>query len=140
MLVPELAVSDLDRSLAFYCGLPGFAVLYDRPKSRFADLRRDAADLMLDAIGVGRTLSAAHLPIAAPYGRGLNLQLAVPPDAFAAMLARLGAAGHPLLLPVEEAWDRRGHEDVGQRQFVVADPDGYLLRPCTDPGTRAAGA
>ena len=28
----------------------------------------------------------------------------------------------------EESWYRRGSEENGNRQFVVADPDGYLLR------------
>jgi lactoylglutathione lyase len=38
-LIPELDVSDLDRSLALYVDLIGFSVLYDRPEEeRFAFL------------------------------------------------------------------------------------------------------
>ena len=33
-----------------------------------------------------------------------------------------------LTLPLEERWYRAGAGQIGQRQFVVADPDGYLLR------------
>ena len=35
-LVPELTVSDLGRSLAFWRDLVGFGVLYDRPEEGFA--------------------------------------------------------------------------------------------------------
>lgn len=34
----------------------------------------------------------------------------------------------PLYLEVEDKWYRKDDYEVGNRQFVVADPDGYLLR------------
>ncbi|MEO9168740.1 MAG: VOC family protein, partial [Aestuariivirga sp.] len=36
----------------------------------------------------------------------------------------------------EEKWYRAGDEEVGQRQFLVQDPDGYLLRLCQPIGRR----
>jgi hypothetical protein len=42
-LIPELDVSDLDRSLNFYVKVVGFSVLYDRPEERFAFLDLDGA-------------------------------------------------------------------------------------------------
>ncbi len=71
-----------------------------------------------------------------PLGRGLNLQIEV--DAVAPMLIALGGAGWPLFLPLEERWYRRDHEELGNRQFVVADPDGYLLRFFEGLGSRPA--
>ncbi|WP_244876994.1 VOC family protein [Acidocella facilis] len=38
----------------------------------------------------------------------------------------------------EEAWYRAGEVEVGQRQFLVMDPDGYLLRLAEDIGERPA--
>ena len=38
-----------------------------------------------------------------------------------------------------ERWYRKNGAEVGNRQFVVADPDGYLLRFFEDLGSRAAG-
>lgn len=35
-LVPELSVTDLDRSLAFYVDLCGFRIRYSRPENGFA--------------------------------------------------------------------------------------------------------
>ena len=34
----------------------------------------------------------------------------------------------PLFLDLEEKWYRTGDGETGVLQFVVADPDGYLLR------------
>ena len=53
-------------------------------------------------------------------------------------LPRLLAAlkGAALHLPVEERWYRAGDRDIGVRQFVVADPDGYLLRFSEPLGSR----
>src|SRR5688500_7562510 len=129
MLVPELYVSDIDRSRRFYTGVLGFAVLYDRPEERFAYLVRDGAPLRLEQpVDPGRTWLAG--PLEPPYGRGVNLQIEV---------AEIGplhdavlAAEASLLLPLEERWYRRGDAQLGQRQFVVQDPDGYLLRFCQD--------
>lgn len=40
-LIPELIVSDLSRSLSFYCELLGFQILYDRVEDGFASLIRE---------------------------------------------------------------------------------------------------
>lgn len=39
-------------------------------------------------------------------------------------------------IPFEDRWYREGDTELGNRQFVVADPDGYLLRFFTDLGQR----
>ncbi|MGB2177889.1 MAG: VOC family protein, partial [Hyphomonas sp.] len=44
-LVPELYVSDLERSLDFYCGALGFSIVYQRPAERFAYIERGGAEL-----------------------------------------------------------------------------------------------
>jgi hypothetical protein len=45
-------------------------------------------------------------------------------------------AGAAIYIPLEERWYRRGDEEAGNRQFVVVDPDGYLLRFFTSLGRR----
>jgi catechol 2,3-dioxygenase-like lactoylglutathione lyase family enzyme len=133
-LVPELDVEDLDRSLRFYTELLGFRLRFERPDERFAYLDLDGAELMLEeAAGPGRRFRTA--PLEHPYGRGVNLQIEVAdPDA---ILQRLGQAGIAPLIPLEERWYETGAVLSGNRQFVVADPDGYLLRIFTDLGERS---
>ncbi len=138
-LVPELVVADLALSLAFWCDLIGFRVLYARPEERFAYLRLDGAEVIGPEVMLeerdpeGRQWLTG--PFVPPLGNGINLQIAVP-DA-AAILARLQTAGWRLVLPPEDRWYRAGRVETGQRQFVVADPDGYLLRPAQHLGTRS---
>ena len=41
-----------------------------------------------------------------------------------------------VILPIEESWYQRDATLLGNRQFVVQDPDGYLLRFFENLGTR----
>ena len=124
-VVPELDVSDLERSLAAYEGVLGFRSLVTRPEERFVYLVREGAHLMLEeAGGLGRRFCTA--PLAFPFGRGVNLQIEVSDvDALHESVARSDLVIH---VPLEERWYRQADEEAGVRQFVVADPDGYLLR------------
>lgn len=123
-LVPELLVTDLAASLDFWVGLCGFAVLYDRPEERFAYVALGSAHLMLDQAGAGRDWLTA--PLEAPLGRGVNFEIGVP--ALEPILAGLADAAWPLFLAVEEKTYRTGGAEVRVRQFLVQDPDGYLVR------------
>ncbi len=133
-LVPEFAVSDWRASKRFYCDVLGFERVYDRPEEGFCYLRLGQADIMIDQIGEGRTFDDGHLPKDRPFGRGVNVQIRV--EAISPMVDALTRAGYPLFLPVEEKWYRTGDTESGNRQFVVADPDGYLLRFYEDLGSR----
>ena len=124
-LVPELDVSDLARSLAFYVGVLGFSVAFERPEEGFAYIRRGDAELMLEAAaGPGRRFRTA--PLERPFGRGVNLQIAVAD--VRALHDRVILAGLSPLIALEERWYRRAEMETGLRQFVLVDPDGYLLR------------
>ena len=124
-LIPELQVTDLATSLQFYTRVLGFAVAYSRPEEGFAMLRREDAALMIEeAAGPGRRITTR--PLERPFGRGVNLQImASDADALAAAVQ---SAGYPLFIALEERSYRAGDGQIVQRQFVVADPDGYLLR------------
>jgi catechol 2,3-dioxygenase-like lactoylglutathione lyase family enzyme len=132
-LVPELDVSDLDRSLDFYVGLVGFGILFERPEERFAYLVLDEAHLMLEeAAGPGRRVRTA--PLDPPYGRGVNFMIKVA-DA-AALHSRIIAAGFHPYIPLEERRYRQDRIENGGLQFFVADPDGYCMRFHADLGQR----
>lgn len=133
-LIPELAVRDSGTSLGFYRDVLGFAVVYERPEEGFAFLQLGAAQLMLDQIGAGRTFGAIGPDT--PLGQGLNLQITV--TSLDPMLEALAVAGIALVVPLELRSYRQGESALLQRQFVVADPDGYLLRFCESPRVVAA--
>ena len=134
-LVPELDVADLEVSLTFYVGVLGFSVRHSRPEEQFAYLEREGAELMLEAAaGPGRRFRTA--PLEPPYGRGMNLQIQC--SDVSSLYARIEAASAKVVILVETAWYRAGDVERGNRQFVVADPDGYLLRFFEDLGERPA--
>jgi catechol 2,3-dioxygenase-like lactoylglutathione lyase family enzyme len=147
MLVPELDVTSLAASLRFYAEVLEFRVLFERPAERFAYLERDGVELMIEeAAGPGRRFRTA--PLELPHGRGVNFQLRV--DDVDVVHARAVAAGADIVVPMEERWYRvdvaesggrwevKGPTEAGNRQFVLADPDGYLWRPYRDLGMRPA--
>lgn len=132
-MVPELLVSDLDRSLRFWCGSCGFGVAYERPEDRFAYLDRDGVQVMIEEVmAPGRRWVTG--PLERPFGRGINLQMTV--GALEPILTGLRAAKWPLFLEPEEVWYRAGSLECGVRQFLVQDPDGYLLRFSQSLGER----
>ena len=130
-LVPELMVSDIRVSLEFWRDLLGFGVLYERPAERFAYLEREGAEVMLEQAGERSWLVG---PMDRPFGRGINLQMEV--RDVDALLQRLAKANWPLYRQSEDRWYGAGARQVGQRQFLVQDPDGYLLRFAQGLGIR----
>lgn len=130
-LVPELLVEDLPASLDFWVGLCGFAVLYDRPDDGFAYLHAGTAHLMLEQVGVGRNWIPGALE--RPLGRGINFQIMLPD--IAPLLDRLAAAEWPLFMAAETKWYETGDTRAGVAQFLVQDPDGYLVRFSSRVGT-----
>ncbi|CAI8953444.1 bleomycin resistance protein [Pseudomonas sp. IT-P176] len=125
-MVPELTVSDIQQSLAFWTDLIGFQIAYERREEGFAYLDFDGVQVMLEqyiAEDDGQWHTGA---LQAPFGRGINFQMTV--DRVEPILARLAAVQWPLFRPFADAWYRSGEVEVGQRELIVQDPDGYLLR------------
>ena len=126
ILIPELAVTNCAASLRFYCDILGFMIVYERKEEGFAFQERDGAQLMLDQIDKGRTWPHPDAPLEKPLGHGVNLQIRV--KSITPLLDALTAHNIPLFLSLEEKWYRRAGKEIGHRQFIVTDPDGYLLR------------
>jgi catechol 2,3-dioxygenase-like lactoylglutathione lyase family enzyme len=134
-LIPELICSDLHRSMLFYVDVLGFELAYQRTEDKFAFLTLGEAHLMLEQADTGRKFLVG--PLEHPYGRGMNLQIRV--ENVVSLYAGVVTDGAPITLELEEKWYRIGDELAGNRQFVVEDPDGYLLRFYQDLGRKPAG-
>ena len=121
--------------MAVYIDVLGFSCHVSRPEERFAYLVREGVHLMLEeAAGPGRRFHTA--PLEYPFGRGMSLQIEV--SDVDTLYASVQQAGLSVVIPLEERWYRQDQTEAGNRQFVVADPDGYLLRFFRDLGRRAA--
>jgi catechol 2,3-dioxygenase-like lactoylglutathione lyase family enzyme len=132
-LVPEFTVSDIERSLRFWCECLGFEVIYDRPEEKFAYLDLNGAQVMLEQRSdLVRQWVTGEIEY--PLGRGINFQIVV--DDVALAYANLIKTNWPIYLDMEEKWYRAGDTEVGAQQFLVQDPDGYLLRLTSSIGQR----
>lgn len=140
-LVPELKVTSLEASLRFWRDLLGFQVLYDRPEQGFAAIEREGVEFMLDQYGAGpadRVGIWETGPRERPFGRGINFEITM--TGLDRLLASVEAARWPIFFGPEERWYRVGAEEAGVRQFLVQDPDGYLLRLSQAIGRRPSAA
>lgn len=130
-LVPELVVSDITRSLNFYCSICGFQIRYGSPAERFVYIELGKAHLMLEEYSEHVWLTDK---LESPFGRGLNLKIII--DNVEHLYDRLQSQGVLFYRPIKEDWYRHGEIEHGQRQFLVQDPDGYLLRFAQHLGER----
>lgn len=134
-LVPELLVTNISASLEFWVGICGFSVMYRRENEGFYYLDLAGAQVMLVEVrGEGYWVTA---PLDPPLGRGMNLEIKV--FSAAPLLAALAGAGRPLFQAPEEKWYRSGDMEIGVREFLVQDPDGYLIRFSERTGERRCG-
>ena len=130
-LVCELLVEDLEVSRAFWEGLLGFTIAYQRPDQGFVYLERpDGAQIML----CRRSGDWETGPLERPFGRGVMFQVYV--DSLHAIAAALEQAAYPILVGPREVWRRWGDREGGKREIVVQDPDGYLVMLAEDLGER----
>ena len=130
-LVPELVVTDYARSKAFYVDVFGFTLRFERAEKKFGYFDLGGAQVML-LEGTDRPIYQMHR--SGPNGKGLHFQVEVP--SISEMLERLSAASIPLATEVVESWYRQDTVLHGQKEFYVADPDGYLYRFCEYIGER----
>ncbi|WP_366112856.1 VOC family protein [Bradyrhizobium sp.] len=129
-LVPELDVFDLAKSKQFWCDILGFQIAYQRPENGFLYLELQGSQIML--CQHNGNWETGHLEC--PLGRGINFQMFV--ASVDPLLNALARANWPLFRDCHVAWYRIGNQEKGSRQFLVQDPDGYLLRFAEDMGAR----
>lgn len=129
-LIPELTVFDLARSLRFYVETLGFKIEYRREAQGFVFLSFQGSQLMLEQRNGAWETGALE----APLGRGINFQIDA--ERIEPLVVALRAAGAVLFREPFESWYRVGDHEHGQREFLVQDPDGYLLRFNEELGTR----
>ena len=127
-LIPELSVSDFEKSLEFYTTILGFRIEYTRQK--FAFLSLNGSQIIIEEVNNNwNTGKLEH-----PFGRGINFQIEV--RDIKPILQSLNKNKHDLFRKPKDNWYRKANQLIGCREFLVQDPDGYLLRFSQNIGTK----
>jgi catechol 2,3-dioxygenase-like lactoylglutathione lyase family enzyme len=131
MGITEMMVSNYPATLAFWTEVLGFAAVFTRPAQKLALLQHpDGAQVMV----YERDGDWEVAPMEPPFGRGVVVQIFV---ADAATLAdHVAAKGWPFYVPLREKWRDWGDRLGGQREFLLQDPDGYLVMVAQRIGER----
>jgi catechol 2,3-dioxygenase-like lactoylglutathione lyase family enzyme len=130
-LVPELTVMDFEKSVNFYVNTIGFEIKYSRSHPQFAYLEFEGAQIMIEEFHQdGWNLPGMEYPL----GRGMNLQIEC--NDVVSIKERLLNSGHSLFMDITENWYQTEQTSVGNKEFIVQDPDGYMIRFAQDLGTR----
>ena len=130
-IIPELSVSNLEESLRFYKTV-GFKIEYERPENKFAFISLGEIQFMLQEIAENDKWEVG--PLTYPFGNGINFQLEV--DNVEIIYNRLKDNNFKITFEIEENWYRQGDKLLGNKEFLVQDPDGYLLRFSEDLGEK----
>lgn len=120
--VPELSVSNIERSKHFYINILCFQLQYERNEDKFAFISLGQAQLMLAEIN-GHWETAA---LQVPFGRGIIFQIIV--DNIDEMLMTLQKHNVQLFRGPFTSEYAVQDRIVTEKEFLVQDPDGYLLR------------
>lgn len=129
--IPELSVTNLKNSLNFY-KTARFKVEYDRPENKFAFISLGEIQFMLQEIANNDKWVVA--PLSYPFGNGINFQLEV--ENLDEIYNSFKNSNYKMTFDIEENWYRQDNKLLGNKEFLIQDPDGYLLRFSEDLGEK----
>ena len=129
--IPELSVTNLENSLNFY-KTAGFKIEYDRPENKFAFISLGEIQFMLQEISNTDKWDVA--PLSYPFGNGINFQLEV--ENLDEIYNNFKNLDYKITFDIEENWYRQDNRLLGNKEFLIQDPDGYLLRFSEDLGEK----
>ncbi len=123
-VTPNLIVTDIDTSIAFYRDVLGFSVVTTVPENApfvFAWLQRDAVKVFLNTVGSVKET----LPDLAARGVGgtntmfMVIEADTPADGIDALFDLVKSKAR-VVMPLKDQF-------YGMREFGIEDPDGYVI-------------
>jgi uncharacterized glyoxalase superfamily protein PhnB len=123
-VTPNLVVSDIDRSIAFYRDVLGFSVVTTVPDSEpllFAWMQRDDVNVFLNTAG---SVQESMPDLAARAVGGTNtmfmiVEAATPAEGIDALYGLVKGKAR-VVMPIKDQF-------YGMREFGIEDPDGYVI-------------
>lgn len=120
-LIPELSVSNIETSRKFYEDI-GFKLEYERKEDKFCFMSLEKNQIMIQEQNDNWTVGKMEYP----FGRGINISMRV--KDVEKMYEALKQKNIKMYLDLEVHHYRADDTVYDDREFLIQDPDGYLLR------------
>ena len=121
-MIPELSVFDLEQTKRFYNDL-GFKIEYERPEEKFVFMSFQDSQFMFEQIhdngwNIGELIY--------PLGRGINFSIAV--DDIEGLYKLVKTLNLEIYRELNRSIYQVNGTEETQTEFLIQDPNGYLLR------------
>lgn len=120
-LIPELSVTDINKSKEFYLNL-GFSIKYERPENKFCFLELEKNQIMIEQINDNWNTGSLEYP----FGRGINISMSV--SNIDELYKNIINKKIKIFKELETHTYKVNDIDYEDKEFLIQDPDGYLLR------------
>lgn len=121
-LIPELTVSDIEKSKWFYTEILGFKIEYERVSDKFVFLSLGEAQIMLEEMNENWNIGELKYP----FGNGINFQIEV--DSIDEIVDVVKENHIELFKDVFCSRYQCDNITYIEKEIIVLDPDGYMLR------------
>lgn len=120
-LISELSVTNIEKSKEFYLNL-GFKIMYERKEDKFCFLYLEDNQIMIEEINNNWNVGEMKYP----FGNGINISMTVSDiDSFYESIISKKIVLFRKIKTSKYRVDDIIYED---KEFLLQDPDGYLLR------------
>ena len=121
-LIPELSVTDINRSKDFYVNILNFEIKYERIENKFVFLELDGNQIMIEEVNNNWNTGKLEYP----YGRGINISMEI--NNKDELYENIINSKYYIFVEINISEYRENEKLIKQKEFLILDPDGYLLR------------
>lgn len=120
-LIPELSVTDIDISKQFYEKI-GFKIIYERKENKFCFIQLEENQIMIEEINNNWDVGEMEYP----FGRGINISMTI--NDIEQYYNNLKSNNIIIFKDLEIHKYKVNDIIYEDKEFLIQDPDGYLLR------------
>lgn len=120
-MIPELSVSNIETSKYFYEDL-GSKIVYERPENEFCFMQLENNQIMIEENNGNWNVAKMEYP----YGNGINISMSV--EDVENLYKTLKEKQVKFFFDLEVNEYKVGNKIFRDEEFLLQDPDGYLLR------------
>ena len=120
-LIPELSVSNIEKSKKFYENL-GFKIIYERIENKFCFMQIEDNQIMIEEKNDNWRVGKLEYP----YGNGINISMTI--SDIENMYNELKRKQTDFFIDIKVSEYRVNGKIYQDKEFLIQDPDGYLLR------------